>query len=135
MLLNMILVTVAVLAIIGLLIFVNKMAITGLNKKYYEKRWREITSIVEQGETGARLSIIEADKLLDHALKQKEFSGEKMADRMRAAKNSLNNENAVWNAHKLRNRLVHEENVKLSTRQAKSSLKVYRSALKGLGAL
>jgi len=133
--LNAILITAAILIIIGLLLVVNKMAITGLNKKYYEGRWKEIMNIVEQGSTGARLSVIEADKLLDHALKQKNFSGRTMADRMRSAKGQLKNENSVWNAHKLRNRLVHEENVKLSTKQARSSLATYRSALKGLGAL
>jgi len=41
----------------------------------------------------------------------------------------------VWYAHKLRNRLVHEPNVRLKKSEAQMALTGFRQALRDLGAL
>lgn len=107
---------------------------SGLDRVYYHKKWEEIRLLLKTSAAGARLSIIEADKLLDHALKDLKFTGETMADRLKSAGAALGNKDSVWDAHRLRNRLVHED-VHPRPSQIKSSLRAYEACLKKLGAL
>ncbi|MDX1765641.1 MAG: hypothetical protein R3313_01665 [Candidatus Saccharimonadales bacterium] len=107
---------------------------TALDRKYFASRWEFINKTYATPDVGPRMAVIEADKLLDKALKQSRFPGETMGDRLKSAEKSLKNYQAVWDAHKLRNRLVHED-VKLKKSQASSAISTFRAALKGLGAL
>lgn len=106
-----------------------------LNKKYYEQRWLELLARVKTGYDGMILAVIDADKLLDEALKKKKFKGKTMGERLVAAQRSLTSNDGVWYAHKLRNRLVHEPTVRLKKTEAKDALTGIRQGLKDLGAL
>ena len=57
-----------------------------------------------------------------------------MAERMVSAKNVFSRRQLVWEAHKFRNQLVHEE-VKVNEKKVTAALYGFRSALKDLGAL
>ena len=81
------------------------------------------------------LAVIDADKLVDEALKKLRFNGKTMGERLVAAQRSLSNNDGVWYAHKLRNRLVHEPSVRLKKNEAQSALTGFRQALRDLGAL
>lgn len=120
--------------ILGLLILVQR-ATTRLDRKYYQRKWSEIEATAGGAKSGRLHSITEADKLLDHALKQLMYRGETMADRLRAAEIRFRRKDALWSAHKLRNRIVHESDVKLSERQIRTALNSLRDGLKDLGAL
>lgn len=106
----------------------------GLNQKYFQDRWMALLERVKTPE-GLILSVIDADKLLDEALKKSRFSGKTMGERMVSAQRKLSDNDGVWFAHKLRNRLVHEPNVRLKEADAKRALSGFRQALKDLGAL
>jgi len=69
-----------------------------------EKRWSEIEKMNPQ------LAVIEADKLVDTVLKRAGLKGESMADRLRKTEKLIPHfvYQDMWDAHKLRNRLVHE---------------------------
>jgi hypothetical protein len=105
-----------------------------MNRRYYDKRWSEILGRVKTQE-GMTLAVIDADKLLDEALKRRGYKGKTMGERLVAAQRSLSNNDSVWFAHKLRNRLVHEPNVRLRKNDAKNALAGIKQALKDLGAL
>jgi len=124
-----------VLFVLFLIFFGNKWAVSGLDKKIYENKWSDIEKTLEMGEAGLKVAVIDADKLLDHALIAKNFKGQTMGERMKSAGNALGNQNDVWSAHKLRNKLVHEQDVKVSKRQAKTSLAAFKKSLKSIGAL
>lgn len=106
-----------------------------LNKKHFEKRWLELLTRVRTGYDGMILSIIDADKLLDEALKKQKYKGKTMGERLVAAQRVLSDNDAIWYAHKLRNRLVHEPSVRLRKNEAKEALAGIRQGLKDLGAL
>jgi len=108
---------------------------SGLDPAYYKKQWLIIEGYKRNGGAGWQLAIFEADKLLDHALKGRGFSGETMGDRLKSARGAFMNNDAVWGAHKLRNRLAHEQNVSLSGVSVDHALRGFRAALKDLGAL
>lgn len=105
-----------------------------LNQRYYQKKWLEILARVKTYD-GMILAIIDADKLLDEALKKRSYRGKTMGERLVAAQHEISDNDAVWYAHKLRNRLVHEPTIRLRKNEAKNALAGIRQGLKDLGAL
>lgn len=105
-----------------------------LNQVYYQDRWQELQKLCKDKATWP-LAIIDADKLLDDALKRSKYKGKTMGERLVSAQRDISSNDNVWYGHKLRNRLVHENNVKLSERDVKEALVGIRGALKDLGAL
>lgn len=67
-------------------------------------RWSQIES------TRGNLAVIEADKLVDAVLKKANITGNSMADRLRKTESMVDRGvyQGMWDAHKLRNSLVHE---------------------------
>ena len=105
-----------------------------LNKEYYQDRWQTLQGLLKDKTTWP-LAVIDADKLLDDALKRTHYKGKTMGERLVSAQRDITDNDGVWFGHKLRNRLVHESNVKLTEKTVKEALIGIRSALKDLGAL
>ena len=105
-----------------------------LNQQYFHDKWLELLARVKTPD-GMVLAVIDADKLLDEALKKRGFSGKTMGERLVAAQRSMKDNDAVWYAHKLRNRLVHEPDVKLKRNEAQNALAGFKKGLHDLGAL
>lgn len=105
-----------------------------LNQGYYQKKWLEILARVKTYD-GMILAVIDADKLLDEALRKRNYRGKTMGERLVAAQHEIKDNDGVWYAHKLRNRLVHEPSVRLRKNEAKNALSGFRQGLKDLGAL
>ncbi len=88
----------------GLVLFlIKKKKITFSQKKrqFIMRHLREIES------SSDKEKIIELDKILDECLQSKNISGS-LGEKMKKYGKQFENENAIWNAHKLRNKLVHE---------------------------
>lgn len=105
-----------------------------LNQKYFLARWTELLEHLHTSH-GMALAIIDADKLLDEALRRRNYRGKTTGERLVSAERILSDNDAVWYAHKLRNRLVHEPNVRLRKSEVRNALNGFRRALKDLGAL
>jgi len=127
-------------AIVGLLLVVS--AASWLAKKRFAKpdvkkfteRWNEAQKLCASKNTWP-LAIINADKLLDDALKRTHYKGKTMGERLVAAQRNLTDNDSVWYAHKLRNKIVHEEYGDLKKRDVQKVLMGFRQALRDLGAL
>lgn len=104
-----------------------------LDQEYFRRQWGTLLARVKTPE-GMMLAVIDADKLLDEALKKHHLKGKTMGERLVAAQRLLTDNDAVWYAHKLRNRLVHEPNVRLKKKEAKDALAGFRQGLRDLGA-
>ena len=122
---------VALFAGIGLL---NKTR-SGLDHAHFATQWRKIEGLSAAGGASWQVAIMEADKLLDQALKARGYPGVTMGDRLKAAGKGFMNTNAVWDAHKLRNRLAHETDVSLNKMIIDRALSGFKAGLKDLGAL
>jgi hypothetical protein len=105
-----------------------------LNKDSFEKRWKELQSLCSKKDTWP-MAVINADKLLDEALRKRRYKGKSMGERLVSAQRDISDNDSAWFAHKLRNRIVHEDNVKLKQKDVKDALLGFRRALKDLGAL
>ena len=108
--------------------------IAGINQELFRERWARLLAQVKTPE-GMALAVIDADKLLDDALKKRGFKGKTTGERLVSAQRSLSNNDAIWYAHKLRNRLVHEPDIRLKKNEAQKALGNFKQALVDLGAL
>ncbi len=105
-----------------------------LNQAYFQEQWATLLARVKTPE-GMILAVVDGDKLLDEALKRHHFKGKTMGERLVSAQRMISDNDAVWYAHKLRNRLVHEPNVRLKKREAQNALAGFKQGLRDLGAL
>ena len=108
---------------------------SGLDQEYFRRHWQQIETHKQGGGAGWQVAIFEADKLLDHALKGRGMPGDTMGERLKAARGVFRNNNDIWFAHKLRNRLAHETNVQLNVMGVDKALRGFKNGLKDLGAL
>lgn len=125
----------AIVVIAGLVLLVGMGQFTrrrsGLDNKYYRDRWSKIEQVQKMGEPGWQVAIIQADKLLDRALKERGFAGETMGERLKSAHAG----DKIWAAHKVRNRIAHESDVKLNAIVVNQALRGFKQGLKNVGAL
>ncbi len=107
-----------------------------LDVERYRVRWLAIEQSVEKGnEASYQLAIMNADKLVDNALKETGYRGQTMGDRLKSARGKLPHRNELWQAHKLRNKIAHETDVRVSYDQTRRALGSFKATLKDLGAI
>lgn len=131
-------IVVALIAVIGIATAFRaftRPTLDGLNPKRLAEMWAEIEKTSEHGLMGAKLAVVEADKLLDTVLRKMHLPGETMGERLKMAAYKYPNISRVWPAHKLRNQLVHDATFEISIRQAKSAVRDFHEALKTLNVL
>ncbi|HET7320160.1 MAG TPA: hypothetical protein VFI84_01070 [Candidatus Saccharimonadales bacterium] len=127
-------VLVALVLIIAFAGYLARRRPKGLNEAYFRERWQEIQGLLANKNTWP-LAVINADKLLDDALKKRKFKGKTMGERLVSAQRTLTSNDTVWFGHKLRNKLVHEDYNLTKKHEVKDALLGYLQALKDLGAL
>lgn len=102
----------------------------------YRSRWMSIeTRLKRDDENSYTVCMLDADKLLDQALRERGLPGKTMADRMKQYQGKWTNGNGVWAAHKLRNKLAHEADVRVDYERARQALVAYKQGLKDVGAI
>lgn len=106
------------------------------DRKALQRRWKEIQHMAAApGETSRRVAVLEADKLLDHALKALGMPGETLADRLKFASYKYPQLRDVWGAHRIRNQLAHEAGYHLDAGVARKAIRAFERALGLLGAI
>lgn len=95
--------------------------------------WQEIQSFCKDKTTWP-LAIMNADKLLDAALKKRRFKGKTMGERLVSAQNYLSDNDMAWTAHNFAKRVMGTPDVSLREKDVKQTLIGFRQALKDLGA-
>lgn len=111
--------TVILLAIIGIFLLVLIIIAGGKNSKQPEwksiaknKLWNTEKLLDSMNYYQVKTALIDLDKLLDYILKSKHVKGNTLGERLKNSKHLFNKSdyNYIWQAHKLRNELVHEIN-------------------------
>ncbi len=98
------------------------------------EEWDKITAkSASEDENERKFAIIAADTLIEKILSLAGYEGENLGERLKKIEPSdLDSLNNLWEAHKVRNRIAHEANYRLSKEDAKSALKNFESALREL---
>lgn len=106
-----------------------------LDTAKYQERWLSISNSVSDDPSSLQLAVLNADKLLDQAMRERGIAGDSLGERLKNGKSNFGDINAVWNAHKLRNRIAHEHDVKLTKHDVTKALAAFKAGLRDLGAL
>ncbi len=113
--------------IIGALLVGRKRFLSGSALQQIKHAWKKVEAI-----ENPNLQIMEADKVLDHALKLLGYKGS-LGEKLKQAGPRFNDLNAVWYAHKLRNTLAHEMNAQIFRTETEKAMRIFRRALGDLG--
>ncbi len=105
-----------------------------LDQTKFKTKWSTVQAMLPDNKMWP-LAIIDADKLLDEVLKARKYKGKTMGERLVSAQRDISDNEMVWFAHKLRNKLVHDQEVKLHKADVKDALLGIRAAMKDLGAI
>lgn len=125
---------VGILAFVAITLTQNKRH--GFNREEYQAQWLTIQGgLKKESPDSASMVIVKADKLLDQVMIEVGLSGKTMGERLKKLHGRLSDEDGVWSAHKIRNRIAHETNYIASYEDAKYALAAYKTALKDLGAI
>lgn len=101
----------------------------------FAERWKELQNFCRDKATWKE-ALIEADKLLDKALKKRKFKGKSMGERLVNAQRFITDNDDIWDAHNLVKKLIDApEKVRLREDDVREALISFREALKDLGAL
>ncbi len=90
--------------------FLKRRSVSSVTEQKIKEEWRNISTLLAQkGPSQLKQALITADKTLDNALKDIAV-GETMGERLKAVKDRYDKNlyNKLWEAHKIRNNLVHE---------------------------
>jgi hypothetical protein len=101
---------------------------------HFTKRWQELQKFCATRKTWP-MAIIDADNLVDEALKRRGYKGKTTGERLVAAQHELTDNEAIWFGHKLRNQIVDRDVRTLKKQDIIDALNGFRQALKDLGAL
>jgi hypothetical protein len=99
-------------------------------------RWNRIVDQVSSSEpTAWRLAILEADIMLGELLDSLGYRGDTVADKLKnVGRERFNSIDAVWEAHRLRNRIAHEGGDDVVTqREAVQAIGLYERAFREFG--
>lgn len=97
-------------------------------------KWEEVMRHLNSTrEAEWKFAVIEADKLVDDLLKTSGYPGETMGDRlMNIEKGQLESLEGLWEAHKIRNKLVHDINYFLRYAEARRAVQLFQKTLEEL---
>ena len=107
----------------------RKQHLTGKDIRKVRQHWAKIQDLATLHPEQA---IMNADKLLDFALNQAGYTGT-LGEKMKAAQAVFRDNDALWSAHKLRNRIAHVVDVRLDRQRTKGALLAYKKAFYDLG--
>ena len=82
------------------------------DQKYLISRRQQIDQmLVSENLSDLRQAVMEADKLIDWILKKRNYKGQTFADRLRSAEKDIPKDiyNNIWQGHKIRNQVAHED--------------------------
>jgi hypothetical protein len=97
------------------------------------ERWQRVLEYLEKPDSASwRISIIEADILLDEILTEYGYLGETIADKLKSA--NFKTIQLAWDAHKIRNNIAHSgTEFPLTSHQAKKIINMYKQVFQELG--
>lgn len=106
----------------------------GAEKKRMVKTWERSKKRLETKiPSEYKLAVIEVDSFFNNVLERMGYPGESLGERLKKAPEGIFPDlDDVWQAHKIRNNIVHDPNYRLTQKTAEEVLGIYEEALKNL---
>jgi len=99
----------------------RKHSIPALVKARLHERWDEVIELADPSRR-----VLEAEKVCDAVLKALEYQGT-FAEKLQAAAPRLTHVEELWSAHRLRNRIAHEMNCRVSDADGRRAVQAFAS--------
>lgn len=123
----------AIIALIIIIVVIKRWP-RKLKTDKFQGEWKDLQQFCRDKATWPE-AIVEADRLLDKALKKRKFKGKSMGERIVSAQRKLSNNDQLWFAHNLAKKIIADPAIKLKETDVKTALVGFRQALRDLGAL
>lgn len=96
-------------------------------KNKTKKKWEEIKNLLKSGNQSLyKVAIIEGDNLIDEYIRKMGYGGSTIGERLEnILPGQIENIDELKEAHKVRNRIIHEENFQLTKAEAEEVLSKY----------
>mgnify|MGYP000530600649 CR=1 FL=1 len=119
--------------------YVRPKVLNGSDYDLLQERWKNIEKLIAAGKPSAlRQAVVEADKLLEFSLKKLINKDQSLGENLKQAKDLFpdwNTYQQAWEAHKIRNALVHEANFEPTYSVSKEAIAKFKHSLQALGVL
>ena len=102
----------------------GRLKITPNDWAYIVSQRLEIEKILKsENQIELKHAVMEADKLVDYIFQAKNYQGETFADRLRSAESFIEKDvyNSIWNGHKVRNQIAHENELRITNDELRSA--------------
>ncbi len=103
-------------------------------KSKFQSSWKELQQYCAHKETWPT-ALVQADDLLDMALKRRRYKGKNMGERLVAAQRVFTDNDDIWFAHKLTTKVRDHPKSRLKEKDVKDALVSMRQGLKDLDVL
>jgi len=121
-----------VVSVLGFMFFMKPRK---LNKADFMRRWRELQALCSDKDQWSQ-AILDADELLDEALRAKRFEGKTVGERLVSAKKKFSDNDNLWKAHKLAEHIREVSMQKtLMKKEVQQALLAFRKGLRDLEVL
>lgn len=106
-----------------------------LSKHRSIRGWQQIQKKLQAGdEENLKLAITEADRILDELLKISGYQGKNMDERLGQINQAqLSNISDAWSAHKIKQRILKEEDFHINKQEAELIINIYKKSFQELG--
>lgn len=118
---------------ITLIVIISRKLPKRIKSHQYVKKWRDIQKLCANPDDWSH-AIVHADMLLNEVLVKKRFSGKTTGERMVNAGSIFSNNDGIWNAHKLANKIKQNGVANLKDSEVKEALIAFGQSLRDLGA-
>ncbi|MDD5624037.1 MAG: hypothetical protein PHI23_05015 [Candidatus Peribacteraceae bacterium] len=120
------LVGLALLVLVGMFWALRRRTLPASARARIRSQWTAMLAIPDPARR-----VMEADAILDGALTALRYRGS-LGDKLKAAGPRMRNIDAVWRAHKLRNRIAHEPGSSVTAAQVQEAVSAIGKALESL---
>lgn len=108
----------------------------GAERENVAKHWADVEALMKRGDVAShRLAVIQADAVLELALKVKGFPGATTGERLKLASRKHRELKKTFWARSVRNKIVHEAGTELPINEARRAIAEFEDALVILGAI
>src|SRR3989339_1800639 len=74
-----------------------------------------------------KLAVLEADKMLEDILDERGYVGQSLGEKLKDANGKFKTVQFAWDAHKMRNRIAHEQQLEMTNKMARDAVSQFQA--------